>query len=369
VAVVGAVPVNLTPAGQAGRSVVGAGALAAAPCSDTAGRKDYVGHSYSLPTIKILFGTARHCAYPGCTVPLVFEDRGCRTVAVQIAHIRSAQPGGPRHDPGYDIAKLNTDENLLLLCTGPHHDHVDKHEHAYPVEELLEWKKRQVAQGQGCEVADDEIEPLAQKLDEFIVAVQKLERSAQRALESAPAIPLAQDLLTMGEGIYALYYSGSYDLYKAISSTECSVPLYVGTVASNHRGAGSVDAPRNNELRRTLKHHRQTIGHCQNLRVSDFLVRCLQMDGHRVKGIELLMLAAHRPVWNTILPGLGFHAPGTTRPRQERSPWDELHPGRPWAAKLAPCSRSVEELQATVLRHFTEFAVPRKIRQDRLQAR
>jgi hypothetical protein len=325
-------------------------------------QKDHVGHSYSLPTIKILFGTARHCAYPGCTVPLVFEDRGCRTVAVQIAHIRSAQPGGPRHDPGYDTAKLNTDENLLLLCTGPHHDHVDKHEHAYPVEELLEWKRRQVAQGQGCEVADDEIEPLAQKLDEFIAAVQKFERSAQRALESAPTIPLAarDHLLTTGEGIYALYYSGSHDLYKAVSSTECSVPLYVGTAASRHRRVCSADPSFNNELRRRLGSYRQTIEYCQNLRASDFRVRYLQAEGHRLKGIELLMLADHRPVWNTVLPGLGSGDPGKNRPRAQRSPWDELHPGRPWAAKLAPCGRSVQELQAAVLRHFTEFAAPER---------
>lgn len=131
-----------------------------------------VGHSYSLPTIKILFGTAKHCAYPGCTTPLIFEDRGRRTVAVQIAHIRSAEPGGPRHDPDYDQAKLNTDENLLLLCNGPHHYHVDQHDDAYTVEELLEWKNKQASQGGGYEVTESEISPLVQKLDEFIAELR-----------------------------------------------------------------------------------------------------------------------------------------------------------------------------------------------------
>ena len=275
---------------------------------------------------------------------------------MQIAHIRSAKPGGPRHDPGYDGAKLNTDENLLLLCAGPHHDHVDKHEHAYTVEELLEWKRRQVAQGRGCEVTDDEIEPLAQKLDEFIAALQKFERSAQRALEAATAIPLARDPLTTGEGVYALYYSGSHDLYKTVSSTECSVPLYVGTATSRHRRVDSIDTSSRNELRLMLKYHRQTIEQCQSLDVSDFQVRYLQLEGHRAKGIELLMLGDYRPVWNTILPGLGLHYPGKHRSHQQRSFWDELHPGRPWAAELVPCSRSSQELHVAVLQHFTEPA-------------
>jgi hypothetical protein len=51
-----------------------------------------VGHSYALPVIKLLFATARTCAYPDCTIPLVFidEERDVREFAVQIAHIRSS---------------------------------------------------------------------------------------------------------------------------------------------------------------------------------------------------------------------------------------------------------------------------------------
>ncbi|WP_143013101.1 hypothetical protein [Actinopolyspora mzabensis] len=93
---------------------------------------------------------------------------------MQIAHIRSAKSGGPRHDPSYDRAKLNSDENLLLLCNGPHHDHVDKHEDLYTISELLEWKSRQIAQGGGCSVTDIEIDPLVRKLDEFIASLKEV---------------------------------------------------------------------------------------------------------------------------------------------------------------------------------------------------
>jgi hypothetical protein len=136
-----------------------------------------VGHNYTLPTIKLLFATARSCAYPGCPVPLVFEDadRGVRSVAVQIAHIRSPKSTGPRHDPDYPSDKLNSDENLLLLCNRHHHP-VDGSESKYTIEELLEWKKNQVTDGGGFLVEDEDIPSLAASLqaslDELVKATR-----------------------------------------------------------------------------------------------------------------------------------------------------------------------------------------------------
>ncbi|MFF8657539.1 hypothetical protein [Streptomyces huasconensis] len=104
-----------------------------------------MGRSYSKKTIKLLFGSASHCAYPECTEPLVFKDRGRLTVVAQIAHIRSEKPNGPRHEPDYDEALLNSFENLLLLC-GKHHPPVDQHESTYSAEELEDWKAAQTAQ-------------------------------------------------------------------------------------------------------------------------------------------------------------------------------------------------------------------------------
>jgi hypothetical protein len=131
---------------------------------------------YTLPVIKLLFATARTCAYPGCQVPPVFEDkdRGIRSVAVQIAHIRSAKTTGPRYDPDYPADKLNTEENLLLLCN-KHHP-VDRNESEYTIEELLEWKKAQVTGSGGFFVGDEDITGLAAALqasiDELVQATQ-----------------------------------------------------------------------------------------------------------------------------------------------------------------------------------------------------
>jgi hypothetical protein len=81
-----------------------------------------MGHSYSLTVVKLLFAMARTCAYSSCTTPLVFEDpdRGVRSVAVEMAHIRSPKSDGPRHDPTFPADRLNSDENLLLLCKHHH---------------------------------------------------------------------------------------------------------------------------------------------------------------------------------------------------------------------------------------------------------
>lgn len=131
-----------------------------------------MGHAYGLPTIKALFAQAAHCAYPDCVEPLVFEDatRGIRTIAVQIAHIRSEKPGGPRYDPDYPPELLNTEENLLLLC-GKHHTPVDQHESVFTIAELLVWKAAQVAQAGGTAVSDADLVDLVRTLESTLSAL------------------------------------------------------------------------------------------------------------------------------------------------------------------------------------------------------
>lgn len=117
-----------------------------------------MGHSYTDRVIKFLFATARTCAYPDCATPLVFIDAAhdVREIAVEIAHIRSAKPGGPRYDSDFPGDQLDSDENLLLLC-GVHHHVVDQNGSKYSTEELLGWKKAQAAEGGGFAIEDNEI--------------------------------------------------------------------------------------------------------------------------------------------------------------------------------------------------------------------
>ncbi|MFI2561103.1 HNH endonuclease signature motif containing protein [Nocardia farcinica] len=124
--------------------------------------------SYSEKTIKILFGRASRCAYPTCTEALIFEDRGHLTVVAEIAHIRSGSPDGPRHVVGY--VAVNSEENLLLLC-GKHHKAVDAHESIYSVEELLDWKAHQLAEGANRELSDDQLAQIVEHVERSLAAL------------------------------------------------------------------------------------------------------------------------------------------------------------------------------------------------------
>jgi len=50
---------------------------------------------------------------------------------------------------------------------------------------------------------------------------------------------------------------------------------------------------------------------------------------------ENMLIETFRPIWNIVIDGFGNKDPGNRRATQHRSPWDVLHPGRAFAAKLA----------------------------------
>jgi hypothetical protein len=59
---------------------------------------------------------------------------------------------------------------------------------------------------------------------------------------------------------------------------------------------------------------------------------------------ESLLISMFSPLWNQTLDGFGNHDPGAGRCNQQRSSWDLVHPGRPWAQKLKPNIRSKDEI-------------------------
>jgi hypothetical protein len=132
-----------------------------------------VKRKYSEKTIKILFGRATRCAYPDCREMLIFEDRGHLTVNVQIGHIRSGSPDGPRpfSDYNYPLELIDSEENLLLLC-GKHHKPVDDHESIYQVDELLDWKRCQVAASTGRELSEYQLTQIVQHLEQSLTEVK-----------------------------------------------------------------------------------------------------------------------------------------------------------------------------------------------------
>lgn len=137
--------------------------------------------TYSLVTIKTLFGEASACAYPDCSEPLIFSDRGKKTVIAEIAHIRSEAAGGPRYDASY-IGDVDGPDNLLLLC-GKHHKPVDRHESTYTVGELEAWKlAQQASAGGGTQLTEADLLSFAVLDDESRRVLFDIARLTQRVI-------------------------------------------------------------------------------------------------------------------------------------------------------------------------------------------
>jgi hypothetical protein len=181
-----------------------------------------------------------------------------------------------------------------------------------------------------------------------------LAESIGRELEARPCTALPPDRF-LGAGIYAIYYSGDFDLYRPISLADCRAPIYVGE-AMPASGTGSLDlasVSRTGKLYQRLAQHAQSIRHVENLQLKHFSCRYLLLDDIWIHLGENYLINLYKPLWNsTLLSGFGIHKPGKGREAQKRSLWDELHPGREVAAGLATASRTAGEISESVRRYF-----------------
>jgi len=64
---------------------------------------------------------------------------------------------------------------------------------------------------------------------------------------------------------------------------------------------------------------------------------------------ESRLISMFIPLWNHYLDGFGNHDPGAGHYNQQWSTWDEMHPGRPWAARLRPDPRSQMDIRQKVV--------------------
>jgi len=161
----------------------------------------------------------------------------------------------------------------------------------------------------------------------------------------------------VGNGMYALYYTGNYELYAKVSVSNKMAaiqPIYVGkAVPPGWRAARSTDstAP---VLYRRLQEHARSIEQAENLQVDDFLCRFIIFGGIEsdlVIPVEAELIRRHKPLWNSVVDGFGNHDPGKGRYNQARSEWDVLHPGRPWAQRLTGPAPRLGEIIAKLRQH------------------
>ncbi len=174
--------------------------------------------------------------------------------------------------------------------------------------------------------------------------------SVADALLAQPIGPLPPKEKFIGAGIYAIYYSGDHTAYRTISKADAegkeTPPIYVGKAvpAGVRKGGFGLDLPAGPVLFNRLCEHAESIQQTKNLSINDFACRYLVVDDIWIPLGESLLIEMFSPIWNRLIDGFGNHDPGSGRYQQQRSPWDVLHPGRAFAEKLQPHSKTDQEL-------------------------
>jgi hypothetical protein len=183
---------------------------------------------------------------------------------------------------------------------------------------------------------------------------------------------LARDVHSLGElakfkgaGIYAIYYTGTFEAYKRIRERNVGqkwqAPIYVGKAVPAGARKGNVGSSAQVEttvLFKRLLEHAESINDVANLKIRDFHCRYLVVDDIWIPLGESLLIAKFAPVWNTLVDGFGNHDPGAGRYLGLRPRWDVLHPGRAWAAKCKPRPETAEQIKADVARFLKASPLP-----------
>lgn len=176
---------------------------------------------------------------------------------------------------------------------------------------------------------------------------------ADALLERAPE-PLADIEDFLGEGIYALYYAGSFKLYEPISSQNrdgfFEAPIYIGKAVppGSRKSGGLVREKVSKALIKRLGEHARSIEDSENLDIGDFWCRFLVVEDIWIPLGETLLISKFGPIWNEVVDGFGNHTPGAGRFKQKRSRWDVIHPGRAWAAKCKPREETEDQILSAV---------------------
>lgn len=191
-----------------------------------------------------------------------------------------------------------------------------------------------------------------------------LGRSVAEALLLRPVAPLSQTADLIGAGVYAIYYTGDFELYRPVADKNRNQvfgqPIYVGKAVPKgaRKGGLSFDAAKGRPLRDRLRQHAASIIEARNLDVGDFQFRSLVVDDIWIPLGENMMIEEFKPIWNLVIDGFGNKTPGKRRETQYRSAWDVLHPGRKFAERLADSANTPEVSIGRLAEYFAGHTVP-----------
>jgi hypothetical protein len=273
-----------------------------------------------------------------CRILLVTEgtDTDDPSVFGEEAHIVASARSGPRAG---EVAEVDSYDNLILLCSKDH-KRVDDQIGHYTVDRLKQIKQTH----------EEWVSTLGRTNVAETVAGQLL---AEPLSSLPPSEPFP------GTGLYALYYLGDFSAYAPIAppaSGPGEVPIYISRVnpPRTKTGVEGLLTPTIEPiLYKRLCEHATTLDQTQNLLLQDFRCRYLVIDDIWIPLAETLMIQQYKPVWNQILQGFGNHDPGAGRYFTPRPEWDELHPGRSWAARQSPARHSAKEILTRIAAHFS----------------
>lgn len=189
---------------------------------------------------------------------------------------------------------------------------------------------------------------------------RNLGNSIADALLNRPVVQFPLKEPFSGAGIYAIYYVGDFAAYRQVAAlnkdNQFGAPIYVGkAVPAGARKGGFLETDPGMVLYKRLNDdHARSIEQASNLDLKDFYCRYLVVDDFWIPLGESLLIDKFSPVWNLVIDGFGNHDPGSGRYNQQKSCWDMLHPGRPWAEKLQPNKKNEKQIFDEVEKFFSK---------------
>ncbi|MEN6472729.1 MAG: Eco29kI family restriction endonuclease [Syntrophaceae bacterium] len=190
-----------------------------------------------------------------------------------------------------------------------------------------------------------------------------LGESVAKAVLQQPVGLLPPEESFIGAGVYTIYYEGDFSLYKDVSEQNRNDlyrwPIYVGKAvpAGARKGGYGLGADPGLALFKRLTEHAASIELAEDLSLKDFRCRFLVVDDIWIPLAESLLIEMFSPLWNQKIDGFGNHDPGSGRYNQQRSPWDTIHPGRSWAAKLQPASVDEFMVRENVVKYIAQTKI------------
>ncbi|MBL9084786.1 MAG: Eco29kI family restriction endonuclease [Planctomycetales bacterium] len=220
-------------------------------------------------------------------------------------------------------------------------------------------KLRKLAEESAAALAKlaEELDPVRRPSFVFDVSnPETIGRLIGQSLLEQPKLPLAELSKFYGSGVYALYYRGKFAAYRPIRGSE--TPIYVGKADPPTPDAKTYLEQGPKLAIRLLEHAKSIRSATSTLNINDFDCRYLVVQSGWQRSAEDYLLNVFRPIWNSkVCYGFGKHGDDPSTRSNTRSPWDTLHPGRPWATKAGnkPQTQTIDQLLEQVSEHFSRY--------------